>query len=523
MTPTAEQLTIIEAVRSTEDSLLITALAGAAKTTTLELIAKALPSTPILSLAFNKRIADEMSKRLPPNVVARTMNSVGHRVWSASIGRRLIVDTSKTYTLIKDKVDTFRGQEKKEAYEIFTEVKKMVSSAKLNGYMPHTGLTENARRLIEADDFFDSFEEEPTGLHIDLLNSVLITSIKMGYDGKIDFDDQVYLPTLFGGVDWPKFPLVLVDEAQDLSPLNHAMLDKLVTKRIIAVGDEHQSIYAFRGADTYSMRKLESKFSMSRLPLTISFRCPREVVRLARRHAPDMQWPDWAEEGEVRSLAEWSAEDIPDNSAVICRNNAPLFRLAFLLLANGRGVKLVGTDLGPGLVKILKKLGPESMSKEATNAAIDRWQEARLKKSRAVAAIEDKANCLRVFASFGETLGGAIAYAEHLFATDGPIQLLSGHKAKGLEWDVVFHLDPWRVPSKWAVTEEDLQQEANVEYVITTRAKRQLNFINLEDFMDNEEAEAKKTTRLSEQEGQPQLDHLPPSRGADAVPVPDGG
>ena len=36
---------------------------------------------------------------------------------------------------------------------------------------------------------------------------------------------------------------------------------------------------------------------------------------------------------------------------------------------------------------------------------------------------------MRVFASYGQTLGAAISYAEHLFAQSGTIHLLTGHKA----------------------------------------------------------------------------------------------
>ena len=69
--PTPEQQAIIDAACGTSDNILVNALAGAAKTTTLEMICKALPVQPILSLAFNKRIAQEMEKRLPGHEIGR--------------------------------------------------------------------------------------------------------------------------------------------------------------------------------------------------------------------------------------------------------------------------------------------------------------------------------------------------------------------------------------------------------------------------------------------------------------------
>jgi superfamily I DNA/RNA helicase len=480
MTPTPEQQAIIEAALTTSDNLLINALAGAAKTTTLELICKALPVQPILSLAFNKRIAEEMTKRLPGHVSARTLNSVGHRVWAQACPKKLSLDTKKSYSILKDIIDAYPRRDKSEAYETFSETLKAVGAAKVAGFVPDSTYP-NAKRLTTSSAFYESFEEVPESDQRKLIEEVLTESIRRAYAGGIDFDDQIYMPTLFGGT-FPRFPLVMVDEAQDLSPLNHEMLKRLVTGRIIAVGDPWQSIYGFRGAVHNGMESLKNHFSMREMGLSISFRCPIEVVKNARFRAPHMQWPEWAKEGRVNALETWNSRDIPDNAAIICRNNAPLFSLAFKLLRSGRGIKLVGFDIGPSLVKTLKKLGPEHMTQEDLNAAISKWERERLAKSRAKSTIHDKAECLRVFSSFGATLGEALAYAENLFSVSGPIQLLSGHKAKGLEWETVYHLDPWRIPSRFAESDEDREQELNVRYVIETRAKENLYLVNMEDF-----------------------------------------
>jgi hypothetical protein len=69
-TLTDEQNLILSEAKS-PDSLLITALAGAAKTSTLCLLAKKLPVVPTLCCAFNKKIADEMAKRMPRTSPAR--------------------------------------------------------------------------------------------------------------------------------------------------------------------------------------------------------------------------------------------------------------------------------------------------------------------------------------------------------------------------------------------------------------------------------------------------------------------
>lgn len=122
------------------------------------------------------------------------------------------------------------------------------------------------------------------------------------------------------------------------------------------------------------------------------------------------------------------------------------------------------------------------LPQEKVHDAINLWEAEKLRKARNAGTVADKAECLRVFADFGPTLGAAIAYCEHLFSAKGPIQLLSGHKAKGLEWETVYHLDPQRIPSPWSKEGEALEQELNVRYVIETRAKDALYFVRLEDF-----------------------------------------
>jgi hypothetical protein len=186
-------------------------------------------------------------------------------------------------------------------------------------------------------------------------------------------------------------------------------------------------------------------------------------------------------------LPEWQASTIPDGAAIICRNNAPLFKVALRLLAQRRHVKLVGMDIGSGLVRQLKKLGPLGMSAAQMDSAINAWALEQIQAGKSEEIITEKMECLRVLVQpLAEpwTLSDAIANAEDLFKQSGPIQLLSGHKAKGLEWDTVFHLDPWRVPSRFTREgTEEWEQEQNVRYVIETRFKKELFLIDSDGFV----------------------------------------
>lgn len=487
--PTAEQRSIVNAAVGTTDNLLVQALAGAAKTSTLELIARAVTGIPVLCVAFNKRIAEEMAKRLPSHCVCKTMNSLGHQAWGAHLGKRLSLDTRKTGKIVKDL--SLSRSEQLELEELFGDVVQLVGKAKTMGYVPE-GRYAEATHLVSRATLEEALADaEHSSLAWSLLDQILIRSINQAYDGIIDFDDQIYMSVLFNA-GLPKFPLVLVDEAQDLSPLNHFMIQRLVTKRLIAVGDEFQSIYAFRGAISDGMSVLRQKFSMVEHRLSISFRCPKSVIELARRRAPYMQWADHAIDGAVIDLTRrealdspfgWGPSLIPPHGVIICRNNAPLMGLGLKLLRAGRGITMRGFDVSKKLVKILREFGDTDMPQHELLTHLDRWRSAKLAEAKLKPeTVQDRYECLTCFAEATHTLGEAIAHAEALFAAEGPIELLSGHKSKGLEWDDVFHLDPWRIPSSFAKGREELTQERNIEYVITTRAKRTLTLLNLEDY-----------------------------------------
>ena len=475
--PTKEQAAIVSAARDTDRNLLVSALAGAAKTSTLELIAAALPSVEILALAFNKAMAVEMQERMPSNVKAMTLNALGHRTWMDATGRRLKINSSKTYEIVNELV---RANPSDDLWELFAEMIRIVDFGKSCGYIP-SGHFEQAKALMRDEDFFGHLEQKLTDGQVDLIRAATLQSLQMAMKGDCDFNDQILMPTVFHGA-FPRYPLILVDEAQDLSSLNHATLRKVVGKRrLIAVGDPCQAIYGFRGAHEESMSLLRTEFDMQELPLTISFRCPQSVVAHVRWRAPQMRWPEWAQPGQVRTLAGWSSDTLQDDAVVICRNNAPLFAVAIKLLKTGRSCELHGRDVVASLTKVMRKFGGHDLPQHTVLEKIDAWlaNEMEKNKVRAHNRLADRAACMKVFALEGDTLGDALAYAQHLSQLRSPLKLMTGHGAKGLEFDHVYFLDQHLIGKD--------EQEPNLRYVIATRARETLTYIRTEDFVEAKE------------------------------------
>ena len=94
-TPTDEQQAIIDAACGRSQSLMIRAYAGCAKTSTLELLARALPAAlQILYIVFNVKNKKEAEARFPPNVVVKTINGLGHAAWGRALGRKRLSSTT---------------------------------------------------------------------------------------------------------------------------------------------------------------------------------------------------------------------------------------------------------------------------------------------------------------------------------------------------------------------------------------------------------------------------------------------
>jgi len=459
---TDEQIDILNAASMTKDNLMLSALAGTGKTTTLEAVERVLPRGPILYLVFNRKNADEAEKRMLSTTTVRTFNSIGHRIWAQSQSRQLKVDAKKSGAILKGIIESAPRTTHDAIWSVFSEVVQGVGLAKALGYVPE-GVYPNAKRLVTQSQFYSMLDEVPDDLTADLIDAVLRRSIQESYSGTIDYNDQVYMPALFGGI-YPKFPTVLVDEYQDLSPVNHMLLERLVKGRLIGVGDPNQNIYGFRGAKAGGMKQAIAQYKCHELPLSISFRCPSEIVRNVHWRVPHFRW--LTEGGSVELPARFRANDLPEDATIICRNNAPLFRLGMQLLGAGRSISLAGSDIGPRLIGIMRKLGPETLGRTGLLAAIEEWLQDKLEKESKTA--EDTAACMKVFAEQGQSLGQAIAYAEHLFKQQGRLYLTTGHKAKGLEWSTVVHLDPW------LVRRNPNEQDQNLDYVISTRSRDRL-------------------------------------------------
>ena len=108
---------------------------------------------------------------------------------------------------------------------------------------------------------------------------------------KIDFDDMMLLcgrlfdehPEILSY--WQQvYEFILIDEFQDICPLQYELIKKLAAphNNIFVVGDDDQSIYAFRGADPKMMFEFENDHKKlkeyERVTLGVNYRCSESIV-----------------------------------------------------------------------------------------------------------------------------------------------------------------------------------------------------------------------------------------------------
>jgi superfamily I DNA/RNA helicase len=395
------------------------------------------------------------------------------------LGKAVRVDADKVRQLI----DSHLLEEDIRRYS--TPLKRLIGFAKANA-MPLllADTSENWAQLAETIGL-ELEDEEATPQRLYELASKILRA-NNAITNKVDFDDMLTFPLLLS-TPLQKFDWVFVDEAQDLSPVQHALLKRMTTthSRVVAVGDSHQAIYAFRGAMNDSMDRLKEAFHAVSLPLSISYRCATRIVEEAQVYVPQIEASPTAPEGEVRTLDKWSTESFFSEDGIICRNVKPLVALAYKLIAARVPCRILGRDIGQGLLALVRKW-KSARSIGEFRAKLDRWyrQEAdkaeRAKQDAKLQSIEDRYETLCLISEHlgdEEPLSTLITEIEGLFTDNGvgKLTLCTVHKSKGLEFPRCFLLDSDKLmPSKFAKTDSAKQQELNLIYVAITRAKETL-------------------------------------------------
>jgi superfamily I DNA/RNA helicase len=492
--PSEMQLGFYRWIYLGDGNAVLIAVAGSGKSTSIvNSLMFIEPHEFVTILAFNTAIAEEMRAKIVElgvrmgrnmqRVQAKTFHSMGFGAILKYLNRKpdtMNIDGSKCRRLIEREF----GLEFYQLYGSFC--RKLISIGKGKGIdvlLPND--EEQWQEIIDHHDLSldsaDANEEDA----IACVQLILEKSNEEAMNGWIDYDDQIYLPVKWNLKLWQN-DFVFIDEAQDTNAIRRALAGKALKRygRLIAVGDPNQAIYGFTGASHDAIDLIQRDFKAVQLPLTVSYRCPKIAEYLVTHLVPHFTVYDKAPHGEDLHLnLKGALQRLTDRDAVLCRNTAPLIELAFSIIAAGRGCKVLGREIGEGLIRLIELQKAKTIDGliEKLEAYKEREVTRLLEKNE-----EGKAENLRdrvdsiftVIKRLPEnkrTVPNLIGQLNSMFSDDDgrPVLILSTiHKAKGREWDTVAVLKPELSPSKHARQEHEYQQELNLMYVRDTRFKK---------------------------------------------------
>ena len=327
--------------------------------------------------------------------------------------------------------------------------------------------------------------------------------------GVVDLDDllQLTIDSLESDAEFAaatrwRFRHVLVDEAQDLNPLQYRLVDLLRqgVDDLFLVGDPAQAIYGFNGSDPTILRDVSVRFpgiEVVRLP--VNHRCTPQIVQIGAQALrsdehqssiesarPDGDTVTIVRHDDDATEARWVASSIARldptlartaRIAVLARTHAALAPVRAALddagVTTRRTVDGAGSLLTPFMTEAYRLQDNNRLRRWAfdhVDAAEDDDDPGR---EVAQAALD----FLREYPTGDGSAFRTWVMSNDPFGRDAPgVELLTFHAAKGREWHTVYLVgcETSLVPHRSATTKADRAEEARLLYVALTRATDQL-------------------------------------------------
>ena len=493
------QLNIFKAVETRKENIAINAVAGSGKTTTIVSACKRLRLNEhdVKFLAFNKLIADELKTKLKGYADVSTLHAFGFEVLKSIYNhpqykQYIKVDSWKYIKYVKDNIFSLSSlisndTPQAKVYGFCFNVQRLFDLARVN--LIQHGEVKKLRDLCDEHNIVTLYDE------VSVCNILLADAYTMQRNLIIDYVDMIVLP-LFHKKHIPTFKYVFIDECQDLNTAQRElMLCAAKGGRFIAVGDRNQAINGFAGADCNSFDKIANIPNTIELPLSVNYRCGKNMVELAKEIVPHIEAHKDAIKGVITRVDSITCDLFRPNDMVLCRTSAPLVALCMKLIEKGITAVVKGKDIAQGLKNLVENANSDNITEVLEYLEAEKEKMIALIRSERKCSVEDAKNaskyinledrckCIENICLYSiRDTKHLKSYIDKMFTDDrveNAVMLSTAHKSKGLEADRVLIILPSKLPLTWkGQLDWQLVQENNLKYVAITRAKKELVFVD---------------------------------------------
>lgn len=525
-----------------QSNMLVNALAGSGKSTTACMLSEH-SKTSDLYIAFNASVVEEFKKKIKnPKTKVMTMHSLAYSIMLYNVEQESKDSGEKpkgfgsqrskrTVNLDNFKPHKILDEEITKRYGRYIEFAKrgFLKDNYVNLYnlcrLTLTDMSSNkdVSRLIDDHVLFLYYGDEgysaPDINEITSTLKILDTKSRQQFEtqGVIDFTDMLWITFNKLKYDnwevpyWALYTNIYCDEVQDFSniQLNFLKFIKRAKGRYVFIGDFHQAIYNFAGANAQAFNQIPKMFApVETFDLPVCYRCAKShLSRVNREYGIPILPRDDAPMGFVKTIDKNKiSEYAKAGDMVISRKNKWIAEVVLDLARNGTPIfiedkEMVGaikrqilsskcTSVGTlekFLQKVISNYNKKLFEIVSKNVREGGHEEERLEAvAETNSKIDNTSFLLEILEGYLENHTSSDSVSKFsdfvdklLNTTPSPdcVRLCSIHKAKGLEATNVFVLNEAKINFDFRNSKEQNVQEKNLSYIATTRAKEGLYLV----------------------------------------------
>ena len=525
-----------------QSNMLVNALAGSGKSTTACMLSEH-SKTSDLYIAFNASVVEEFKKKIKnPKTKVMTMHSLAYSIMLYNVEqeskdsgekpkgfgsqrskRTVSLDNFKPHKILDEEITKRYGRYIEFAKRVFLKDNYVNLYNLCRLTLTDMSSNKDVSRLIDDHVLFLYYGDEgysaPDISEITSTLKILDTKSRQQFEtqGVIDFTDMLWITFNKLKYDnwevpyWALYTNIYCDEVQDFSniQLNFLKFIKRTKGRYVFIGDFHQAIYNFAGANAQAFNQIPKMFApVETFDLPICYRCAKShLSRVNREYGIPILPCDDAPLGFVKTIDKNKiSEYAKAGDMVISRKNKWIAEVVLDLARNGTPIFIedkemvvaikrqilsskctsVGT-LEKFLQKVISNYNKKLFEIVSKNVREGGHEEERLEAvAETNSKIDNTSFLLEILEGYLEHHASSDSVSKFsdfvdklLNTTPSPdcVRLCSIHKAKGLEATNVFVLNEAKINFDFRNSKEQNVQEKNLSYIATTRAKEGLYLV----------------------------------------------